>query len=212
MCDVQEINPQSYRVAGWLAIIAGILMLPLGASALLGSQNSPIGRFFQLMSTFLQIVQSGCLIYALGRFRSLLHDNFQFHNVDGLITGLIILNAAMAGVELFARVVFTFFVHEAKGFEQIMSSPPSLIYWGSSFLVAIAVGIVWLILAIQILRLQDDLRGMLRPFAITSIVAHALCLTLILAPLGVLLLPVAFIMFGMIFLRMANPPAHVDFV
>jgi hypothetical protein len=31
-------------------------------------------------------------------------------------------------------------------------------------------------------------------------------------PLGVLLLPVSLIMLGMILLRMANPPAQIDFV
>jgi hypothetical protein len=212
MYDVQEINPQTYRMAGWLAIIAGILFMPLGVLAILGIPNSPIGHFFQFTYTSLQIVQSVCILYALCCFRGLLHDNFQFHNVDGLITSLIIINAAMAGVELFSRVIFTFFAREASSFPQILSSPFSLIYFGASILVTIAAAIVWLVFAVRLLRLQDDLRGMLRPFAITTIVAHALCLTLILAPLGVLLLPVSFIMLGMIFLRMADPPPQVDFV
>jgi hypothetical protein len=215
MYDVQEINPQTYRMAGWLAIIAGIagiLFMPLGVLAILGTPNSPIGHFFQLAYTSLQIIQSVCIIYALCCFRGLLHNNFQFHNIDSLITSLIIINAAMAGVELFARVIFTFFVREVSGFPQILFSPPSLIYFGVSVLIAIAACIVWLVFAVRLLRLQDDLRGMLRPFAITSIVANALCISLILAPLGVFLLPVSFIMLGMIFFRMADPPAQVDFV
>jgi hypothetical protein len=212
MYDVQEMNPQTYRMAGWLAIIAGILMLPIMVLTILGIPNSPIGHFFRLMNTSLQIVQYVCIIYALCGFRSLLHDNFQFYNVDGLITSLIIINAAMAGVELFARVIFTFFIREASDFPQILSSPFSLIYWAVSILVAIAAGIGWLVFAVRLLRLQDDLRGMLRPFAITSIVANALCLTLVLAPLGVLLIPVSFMMLGMIFFRMGNPPPQVDFV
>jgi hypothetical protein len=212
MYDVQEMNPQYYRTAGCLAIIAAILMFPLGILAFLGSPISPIGRFFQFTYTFLQIVQSLCIIYPLWCFRGLLHDNFQFHNVDGLITGLIIVNAAMAGVELVARIIFTLFIREVSGFPQVLFSPPSLVYLSASILVASAASIVWIVFAVRLLRLQDDLRGMLRPFAITSIVAHALCLTIILGLFGVLLLPVCFIMLGMIFFRMANPPAQVDFV
>jgi hypothetical protein len=212
MYDVQETNPQNYRTAGCLVIIAGILMLPLIVFSILGNPTSPIGRFFQLTFTFLQVVQSVCIIYSLWCFRGLLHDNFQFHNVDGLITGLIIINGALAGVEMVARILFTFFIHEASGFPQILYSPPTLIYNLASILVLLVNCIFWLVFAVRLLQLQDDLRGMLRPFAITNIVANALCLSLILAPLGVLLSAVCFIMLGIIFFRMANPPAQVDFV
>jgi hypothetical protein len=178
--------------------------------------NGSISVFFSFKYELLSIVQIVIIIYALWRFRGLLNGNFQFHNADGLINGLIFLYAAMVVLQLAGYVLFRYLMPDAADWgqllQQIRSNSLSIILIGMIVLVWIAASIFWIVFALRILRLQDNLRGMLRPFAITTIVARSLCLTLILLPIGELALSVCFIMFGMIFLRMANPPAQVDFV
>jgi hypothetical protein len=212
MDNVQEINPQIYKTAGWIAIIAGVLMWLLIVFTFF---DPSVRTVFSFKFESLLIVQILFTIYPLWRFRGLLNDNFQFHNVDGLISGLAITYAALIIVEL-AIVILNFSMGDAAGSSQLPPSPPFIAYivgvGGVRGLVSIVASIVWIVFALRILRLPDDLRGMLRPFAITTIVANALCLTIILAPFGTLVHSVCFIMLGMIFLRMANPPAQVDFV
>jgi hypothetical protein len=213
MDSVREMSPQAYKTAGWIAIISGILMWLLNVFMLL---NRSISALLSFKYELLSIVQIILIIYALWRFRSLLNINFQFHNADGLINGLIFLHATMIVLLLVRGVLFKYLMPDVADWgqllQQILSNPLSIILIGMDLLVEIAASIVWIVFALRILRLQDDLRGMLRPFAITTVVANALCLTIVLVPFGELLLSVCFIMLGIIFLRMANPPAQVDFV
>lgn len=213
MDSVREMSPQTYKTAGWIAIISGILMWLLNVFMLL---NRSISALLSFKYELLSIVQIILIIYALWRFRSLFNVNFQFHNADGLINGLIFLHAAMIVLQLARDVLFSYLMPDVADWgqflQQILSNPLSIILIGMDLLVEIAASIVWIVFALRILRLQDDLRGMLRPFAITTVVANALCLTIVLVPFGELLLSVCFIMLGIIFLRMANPPAQVDFV
>jgi hypothetical protein len=212
MDNVQEINPQIYKKAGWIAIIAGILMWLLIVFRFFGPS---VGTIFSFKFESLLIVQILFTIYPLWRFRGLLNDNFEFHNADGLISGLAITYAALIIAEL-TIVILNFSMGDAARSSQFLPSPPIIAYIEGvqvvRGLVSIVASIVWIVFALRILRLPDDLRGMLRPFAITAIVANALCLTIILAPFGTLVHSVCIIILGMIFLRMANPPAQVDFV
>ena len=184
MDNVREMSPQTCNRAGWIAIIAGILMWLLIVFRFF---DPSVRTIFSFKFESLLIVQFLFTIYPLWRFRGLLNDNFQFHNVDGPISGLAIAYAALIIVEL-AIVIINFSMGDAASSSQLLPSPPFIAYiegvQGLRGLVSIVASIVWIVFAVRLLRLQDDLRGMLRPFAITTIVANALCLTIILLRLG----------------------------
>jgi hypothetical protein len=225
MDSVREMSPQTCKTAGWIAIISGILLWILNIFTFL---NQSVAVFFSFKYELLSIVQVILIIYALWRFRGLLNGNFQFHNADGLINGLIFLYAAMIVLQLAGYFFFRYLMPDAADWAQLFQQIGANIQLSAgtcslisslfsiliviAVLVAIAANIVWIVFALRILRLQDDLRGMLRPFAVTTIVARSLCLTIILLPIGELALSICFIMLGMTFLRMASPPAQVDFV
>jgi hypothetical protein len=72
--------------------------------------------------------------------------------------------------------------------------------------------VVGIVFAVRLLRLRDDLGGLLRPFAYTTIAACICYVTILLAPIGGLVDAGATVILGLIFLRLAKGLPQVEFV
>jgi hypothetical protein len=100
----------------------------------------------------------------------------------------------------------------AAGVREAALLPFGLIFLGLLVLCGVVTGILSIVFAVKLLRLQDDLFGLLKPYAYATM-ASAVCLaTVILAPVGMLVDAAATVMLGVIFLRAARGLPAPEFV
>jgi hypothetical protein len=147
---------------------------------------------------------------ALYRFKGLLNDRYQFHDVDNLITAIVILGSVMAVVAIGVRVTGTFVGINVQ-------EPQTLIpfaFGAAAFfaLIGLPLSILSIVFAVKLLRLRSDLDGLLKPYALTTIVASAMFATFILAFLGFFLDAACSVMLGLIFLRASRGVPRPEFV
>jgi hypothetical protein len=121
--------------------------------------------------TPLHIFNLAIVTFVLFMFRGLLHHQFNFHRADILITLLIIFNIIFFIIGIVDKVLYI---------------PFSLL--------TITFGVV-------LLKLTDDLFGLLKPYVFATIGSGVCGATLILAPVGKLAAVAAYVTLGMIFLR-----------
>ena len=101
MSDEQAIR---YDLAGWLAIVSAILLIPEIVLAVLVGFISPD------LSVFVAPIHVANLcigVYILYKFRTLLNRHFSFHRVDTLITVLIVINVLSFLIGLAALISAT---------------------------------------------------------------------------------------------------------
>jgi len=182
-----ETKTVQYALAGWLAIISAVLLVPeIGLAVLLEFISSDL----KVIIAPIHIANLIIGVYILYMFRRLLNKEFGFHNTDVIITililvdivsfiiGIVELGGSMFGLKLTADYDLTL-----------------------SMFVLFAYSIVTIVFATMLLKLKDDLFGLLRPYAYTTIVSGVCGATVVLSPIGLLAAVVALVMQGMIFLR-----------
>ena len=196
----------TYTLAGWLAIGAAVLALPLMILGVLvdvatrkGGDMLPV---FLLLFAGVTVAHTTMLVYAFTRLRHLLNERFGFHAVDTLIIAIIVLTIALVSVSILSRVGLV------AGLIPEASLPLAL---GLIVLFSVPLAVLGIIFAVKLLSLQDDLHGLLRPYAYTSIAASICFATIILAPVGMIVAAVSTAILGAIFLRADRAP-QVDFV
>jgi hypothetical protein len=121
-------------------------------------------------------------------FRKLLNERYDFHQTDSVIMILIYTN------------VFFFFLGMGEVLFDIIGADTTALSL-ISICAFIPFGIVTVVFGVLLLRLKDDLYGLLKPFAYTTIASGALGATIILAVFGLLAALVALVIQGMVFLR-----------
>ena len=98
----------TYTLAGWLAIGAAVLALPLIFLGIMvdvatrrGSEMVPA---FLLLFACVNVAHLAMLVYAFARLRHLLNERFGFHAVDTLIVAIIVINIAIVSVSIVSRI------------------------------------------------------------------------------------------------------------
>jgi hypothetical protein len=198
-------SENEFAPAGWMAIAGAILTLPLMAAAfvldIVAQKVSAVHPMFPVLYVGLSLIQIVLLSYAFYRFKVYLNELHDFHRTDVLILVII------AGAVAITTVALT-------GKALAWSGAPTPILIGfivGIVAIGIPLGILTVIFGIKILELEDDLYGLLKPYAFINIVAGVCFATFILSPLGGLLLSVANVMLGMILLKKGSI-AQPDFV
>jgi hypothetical protein len=101
-------DKSTYTLAGWLAIAAAVLALPLLLLAIVVDVGAREGtELLPVLLTLyagLTVAQTGMHLYAFYRLRHLLNERFGFHAVDTLIVAMIVLMLAMVSVSLLGRI------------------------------------------------------------------------------------------------------------
>jgi hypothetical protein len=206
-----RVDPKRYEMVGWLSITSAVLLFPsmlLGIILEVGS--GPVVLALLIPYVLLFSLSIGMSLYALYRFKGLLNDRYQFHDVDNLITAIVILGSVFSVAAISARVVGTFLGINVQ--DPNILIPVAI--GGAVFfaLVGLPLSILSIIFAVKLLRLRDDLGGLIKPYAWTTIVASAMFATFILAFLGFFLDAVCSVMLGLIFLRASRGVPHPEFV
>jgi hypothetical protein len=196
---------KQYRVVGWLAITSAIMMLPMVVLGIALEIPNPFVLLLLFIYVPLVFLSVGFSLYALYRFRRLLNDHYQFHEVDHLITAIIFGTIGLFLVALTAKLV-TVVGKSGFGMSPQALLPVGIVGLVLIVMIGIPLAVLGMIFAVKLLNLQGDLWGMLRPFAFTTMAACVLYATILLAPLGGLVDAVATVMLGVVFLRAAKGP------
>lgn len=184
-----------YKLPGYLAIVSGILILPVIIITFLydlpATHNPAILPYIIVFT----IIQAFCGLYAFYRFRDFLNEYYDFHNIDKFVWPIIIVQIVLNLSSLLGRII------------QDINIIASIIV----FLTALATVILAISYCVVLLRLQVSLHGLLKPFAYLTI-AQCICFLLfILIPLGFIIAVVTEIMLGIILLKPPEEP-QVEFV
>ena len=124
-------------------------------------------------------------IYILLTFKGLLNSYFSFYNVDTIIAMLIWALVFLAGAN-----IVPLFLPEYKVNIGIFT----LIF-------TLLCGILNIMLGVKLLKLKEDLFGLLKPFSYLTIAAGILCVTIVLLPLYMIAEVISSILLAIIFFR-----------
>lgn len=192
-----------YKLAGWAAfgsaftflITTGILLyhdIRYTPAIEGGGGSDPTTVFLALA---VNVISTGLAIYALLRFRRLLHERYDFHAVDNLILVLIVGGVIIGGIAYAGRLV-----------------DKSLPFVFMIVLAGIAMGAIGIIFALRLLKVPGNLNGYLKPLAYTQLIA-SICFALVfLAPIGLIMMVVFNVLLGVVFLSSDGSLEEVDFV
>ncbi len=188
-------NENKFAVAGWMAIAGAIMTLPLmGLGILLDIVSKTRPGFhpvFPILYVGLGILQATLVIYAFYRFKVYLNECHQFYRTDVLMFIIIAGAIAITTISLTGKVV------SFLG----MPTPVLIAFIACIVVVGVPLGIISVIFGIKVLELQNNLNGLLKPYAFLMIIAGVCFATFILAPLGLLIDAAANVMMGLILLK-----------
>ena len=193
-------NENRYALAGWLSMAnAGLIPLAIILNIVFSVVTTRILGFYRPTigpGDFLGIVATLISVYILLKFKSLLHERYKFHEIDGLIIASIIWliltqigSIAMRGLQILAGTG-----RDAEILVAIVAI---------SFLAVsvVVVGVIDIMIAVKLMKIKDQLSDPLKFFIYLSLVVGILEVSVIFSPLSLLLVPVVFITYGVIFFR-----------
>jgi len=183
-----SITKERLNLAGWLSITNAIFTIPSIVMSMFLEKTRGDGA--RISQAILICVGVGLLVYVLLSFKKLLNDRFQFHRVDPYISLLIWGNIVLGVLDLLSLGI--------RGLEFLVSI--------LSIISFIIFGIISILFGIKLLRLHDNLYGLLKPFSYLAIVSGVCFVTVILALLGVIAGVVEDVILGIIFFRAAEQP------
>lgn len=193
-----EMQGKPYALAGWLAIAMAVLF-PLGfligfIQQLLGIKMA--GHFVPTFGAadLIFLAHTVIAVYVYLSFRKLLNERYNYRAINTLILlsiiWIILFQVESAGIKLFMIVMWPV-------------SELTIILVQGSFMVVnlLAIGVVDLLIGIRLLGAKDKLGDLFTAFAYVILIAAICELTLFLAPIALILVPVSCVILGMIFLR-----------
>ena len=188
-----------YQVAGWLAISQAVV-LPLAyilKSLQVYLGISPFGYYGPKFGPgdLLIIVYTCFFIYTFSMFRKLLNERYNVHSLDILIIIAILLSIISLIFSLSVQSIPLVLAGITERFFRT-------IYLAYTAILILAAGVVQILISVKLLMAKKSLNDYFNPFAYVTLATGILEVSVVLAPLAVLvLLPVWCVMLGMIFLR-----------
>lgn len=171
---------ENMKTAGWVCIVSAVTTFPI----LIMQYLAVSGESYSAQA-ILSFISLGLFIYIFHSLRRLLNEEFDFHLVDTHITFLIWVNV---GVTVISTVVTT----------------PDAVFAIFVLIALVALGIVMIAFAITLMKLQDQLAGLLKPFCYLSIAQGVCTASIILIPLGLLASIAADVLLALVFFRAAD--------
>ena len=185
------VTPQQLNLAGWLAVTSAVLQIPILLLSIM-LEVLETGFAVRLASSLLGAVSLLLFVYIFVTLKALLGSRYDFHETDGLISALVVVNVVLVGLGLFSSV----------------SEGATAAVGVLSLLALVPVGIVYIVFAIKLLRLQGDLYGMLKPLSYLSIATGFCFAVVVLLPIAIVTGVAVDIILAIIFFR-ALVPASV---
>jgi len=187
-----------YALAGWLSIVGAALFV---ASFVVGIVQAVIaGKAFGYHgpvvgpADFLSVLFTCFAIYALVMFRRMLHERYDFHGIDTLIS------LAIAWSILFqagALALGLFMIVLGIGEELI----GIVLLVGFMSVAMISVGIIDILMSVKLLQAKAGFNDLIKVFAYVGIASGVLEVSVLLSPFALLLVPASFVILGMILIK-----------
>ena len=171
---------ENMKTAGWVCIVSAVTTFPI----LIMQYLAVSGESYSAQA-ILSFISLGLFIYIFHSLRRLLNEEFDFHLVDTHITVLIWVNV---GVTVISTVGTT----------------PDAVFAIFVLIALVGLGIVMIAFAITLMKLQDQLAGLLKPFCYLSIAQGVCTASIILIPLGLLASIAADVLLALVFFRTAD--------
>jgi uncharacterized membrane protein (DUF485 family) len=191
-----------YAAAGWAAILSAAASLAmLGLSLIFdlakiietGGQFSPSVWTLPQITLVISIDVFAWLfgIYALVRFRDLLRERYDFHAIDHLIWVVI-------GAGLLVAI--------ASYAQRILAQPElelgsAILAIGVSVILGVLNGVIGIVFATRLLRINGNLNGYKRPLAYVYLAGSICFLLVVPALVGVVLLSAWSVLLGLTFFK-----------
>jgi len=195
---MHDMSENRYNLAGWLSISMAILFpLAFGIGIIQGVIGAAVFKYTGPTvgpSDLLFVIFTCVSVYILLMFRRLLHDRYQFHELDVLITIAIIWNILFQ-IGSLALKGLLFAVWPAS------ETAITIVYISFMSVAMISMGVIDIIFAVKLFKLSDMGNNLINALAYLGMIAGILEVTVILSPLSLLLVPVTCIIYGLIFFR-----------
>ena len=181
-----------YTLAGWLSILQAVIILPKVGVDLFVEYLTPSG--YGILQLFIGFDVLGKLlgIYVLVMFRRLLNERHSFHNADKLISALIFCYAAIA---LFWAL-------------DLVLNPQFNVLFALPIIYVLS-GLISIVYAIRLLKLESNLSGLLKPYVYTTIAGGVFGVTIVLGEYGGAILMVSLVLLGVILIRAESEPEYL---
>jgi hypothetical protein len=193
-----NMSDNRYATAGWLAIIAAILF-PTGF--VVGIIQGIIGiRAFNYHgpitgpSDLIFIVVTIIGVYVLVMLRRMFNERYGFHDIDVLITIAIWWNVFFQVTGL-ALKVLTLFSWPASEFVM------TVVLLSYMIIAMLTIGVIDILIAIKLIRCKERFSDLIKAYAYITVVSGISEVLIFLMPLALILVPVNFVILGMIFLK-----------
>lgn len=205
-------DARNYEIAGWLTILSIAIMVAMNVMQLslhmLGVERVIIGPLF--IGSLL--LQSGFSIYAVVWFRRLLNRRHSFFGVNTLITLIIISLCLFTCIFSYLKLVATSAEMEQLSKREVIGVmlPPVV----AMISLLISFGIIGILYGVKLLRLENSLFGYRKPLAYLYIIGSSMMLTIVLLPLGIMVLMASDVFQALILLKSAKgePEAVPEYV
>lgn len=188
----------NYRLAGWLAIVQAVLFPTAIFFAIVeqvvAAEMFDIRRPFVGPTDLLMIVFTAIAIYTLLMFRRLLHERYEYHDLDLLIL-----------ISIWWAIVFQV-VGLGLGVLLSMLWPVDRVIFAIVYLIfmtaaMVTIGIVDILIAVKLLKVKEIFSEYIRGLAYVTMAAGICEVTVLLSPLALVLMPVSAIVLALIFFR-----------
>ncbi len=195
-------SDDKYKLAGWIAILNFLIVIILQFSATpLLINTSKTGNYYlagEIFTVSFGILLTCILIYVMSTFRKLLKDRFNFSHSDKIILIYICLNV----------IYFIFGILD----ERIIHDVNFRVHARYTFIILI--GIVSILFSLSMVVLKENLSTLKYPLILVLFLSGAGLTSVYFftgwfAGLGVMMMHMAILIIGIIFLRI---PAEVEFV
>lgn len=187
-------NGNSYLPAAWAAVAAAVALV-LEVSLTLAHDAGQARGVLAPAAVFL-FLKTGLGAYATWRFRDYLAERFDFHGVDRLVLLMI-----GGGIGLALAVTVARLLPEAADSAVTMSV---------LLLLGLTLGAATMLFGYRLLSVDGEIGGLKRPFAYLNIAMPLCFVTVLLAPLGLLMMAASLVLMAMILFR--SPEDAPEFV
>lgn len=184
---------KTYKVAGYVAILAVVAFI----LEVIVTLTSQVAAYSDLISPHLValtlLVHIALASYATICLRTFLNERFEFHGTDTLIPLLV-----AAGIVFGLAMI---------GSGYLLDSDITLII---RICLGGVLGLISILFGYRLLAVESDIGGFKKPFAYCHMLAPLCFMSMVLAPLGLLLLIVAGVLLALIFFT--DETAELKFV
>lgn len=179
---------------GWLSIATVIGTIPYLAIAIFAAISNPnMQTKWSPFAIISDLIFTVIYIYIFYVLKYWLNHKFAFYLANNAINVLIVL-----------QIIFYLYIESFNFFQKVPDMLLILVV-----LLLIVFGIMLINLGVKMLELEDNVYGLLKPFAYQSIAAGVMYATIILFPLAIITDLIAKITLGIIFLRTASETSSI---